>query len=328
MMLSRYSRLSLSVCLVLFFSPPIHAQDFPLDEYETHVKRYLSSLENLAVDFTRTDYALDGSLTLRDEFSLISIPGHFRVKVIERTTYKDGRERLKTQWILLRPDGYFEITEKAEGQFLLKEIRKEITSPLLVDAMTALNTLLMPICSYQHPTNRLIRGDLKPTLSAEVMDFHRHSGEAGPAVTFRTRDGHGTESEFELNDRWLVTGLRIKTTPPEFGLKREITYIQIGERLLPSRITLERSEVSGQPKTPPYVAEFRNYKVYHGSMPEFGLAQFGIPDPSSAYQPVSSRWYLWFIGIAVVSLAIGGFFWYRVQRRKKMTPVADSAKGK
>ena len=50
---------------------------------------------------------------------------------------------------------------------------------------------------------------------------------------------------------------------------------------------------------------------------EFTLSAFGLPEPKGVvWERGSSRWYLWFIAFAVVCLAIGTFFWRRVQQRR------------
>lgn len=52
---------------------------------------------------------------------------------------------------------------------------------------------------------------------------------------------------------------------------------------------------------------------------EFRLSAFGFPEPQGIRWENGSRWYLWFIIAAGVSLVAGGYFRYRVQRRKEGT---------
>ncbi len=49
---------------------------------------------------------------------------------------------------------------------------------------------------------------------------------------------------------------------------------------------------------------------------EFTLSAFGFPDPKGMELPKPSRWYLWFIGGAVTSLALGLYLRSRLKRRK------------
>lgn len=58
---------------------------------------------------------------------------------------------------------------------------------------------------------------------------------------------------------------------------------------------------------------------------EFTLSAFGIKEPRGM-PPVGggSRWYLWFIVVAILSLGVGGFFWRRVQRRNLATAQAPT----
>lgn len=313
---------ALSGILLLSLSPRTCAQTFPLKEYEVRVNHYLASLENLAFDVTTTDHALDGSVTIQTDYAVISIPGHFRVKATQRFTEKGGRKTSKTQWVLLRPDGYYVIEEKAEGQFVLKEMGKA-SSPLIVDgaALSALSVLTRPVCDGRLSLLHLLRGDFaKDGHVRKAIAFRKHSGNTGTASTLRAAlgvTGDLGEAEYELDDGWLI---RRSTTTSRRDAGRwkttEITYTQLGERTLPSRVTDKLSiDVS---KLPSPVMEYRNYRVYNGSPRDFSLTQFGLPEPmgaSSIYQP-QSRWYLWFLALAASSFVFGGYLWHRGRRRK------------
>jgi hypothetical protein len=117
-------------------------EDFPLEEYETHVRQFLASLEGLAFHISVTDQTLDGKTTIRDECDVISIPKHFRVKWVTRVTENEHLVRSRSEWVLLRPDAYYEIGEKAEGQFWLKGRQKGVKSPLAVETNTPLNFMI------------------------------------------------------------------------------------------------------------------------------------------------------------------------------------------
>lgn len=314
---SRWFDGCLAVGLTLFFLPQTRAGGFPLREYEAHVTRYVSSLEGLAVEFTATDYALDGKpASSLAEVSLISMAGHFRVKEIRRTRFEDGTESSTTTWILLRPDGYYEITEKAPGQFLLTGAEKHVTSPLLLGRTSALSRLMMPLTTTSYPIHALIRGDYKTTHSFKPSDFKRHPKNSVLALSFKgtlLSNGRRAEAEAELNQHWLITKLILKGG---HQIKREISYTRLGERVLPERIAVE---VTGPAlrKVPVAVTEFRNYRVYEGSPSDFSLNQFGLPEVFSTYQ-AGSRWYLWFIAFGLLALALAYWFRRRVQRAKLM----------
>ena len=49
---------------------------------------------------------------------------------------------------------------------------------------------------------------------------------------------------------------------------------------------------------------------------EFYISAFGLPEPMGITVPGPSRWYLWFMAIAAVSLALGWFLWRNLQQRK------------
>lgn len=51
---------------------------------------------------------------------------------------------------------------------------------------------------------------------------------------------------------------------------------------------------------------------------DFRLSAFGFPEPHGITWDDGPRWYLWFIAAAVVCLAVGAYFRYRVHRRQKM----------
>lgn len=60
---------------------------------------------------------------------------------------------------------------------------------------------------------------------------------------------------------------------------------------------------------------------YNGAVrdEEFRLSAYGLPEPQGVLWETSSRWYLWFIALALVCLAVGGFLWRRVRRHRLMT---------
>jgi len=324
----RYVMLFLAAILESCLCGPSRAEDFPLVEYETHVARYLASIENIAVDFTATDQAFDGSVTFFDEYSLISITGNFRAKNTTRVTSKIDGQYSKIEWFVLRPDGHFIVSEKAEGQFLLKAMQKEITSPLLTERTTPVYLLMRPLHAGHYPINRLIRGEMKKTHSVNPKNFQRHSGKKDASFTFQSdnvTNGMKSETHYELNDRWLVTRVVIKSQGTGEQLKQEITYTMLGERLLPERVTTQIFEKSGRPAAPPAKLEFTNYRVYNGRLAEFSLAQFGLPETSSKYRG-GSYWYLWFIAFAFISLGVGWYFRRRMTSGKP-APGPNSATG-
>ncbi len=62
---------------------------------------------------------------------------------------------------------------------------------------------------------------------------------------------------------------------------------------------------------------------------EFTLSAFGLPEPMGVPRVGRSgpRWYLWFMGLAILSLAIGAFLWRRVQRRNLADAQPPSSSG-
>src|SRR5205823_13318918 len=126
------------------------------------VDLYPASLENLAVECTVTDQTLDGTSTFRRDHSLISIPKHFRVRSTIRKTAQGAATTTRTEWTLLRPDGYYKITDKGEGQFLLHSRQRHVTSLLLVDeAGSPIGTLLGPVCRRDTPLGQLLQGRIR-----------------------------------------------------------------------------------------------------------------------------------------------------------------------
>lgn len=304
----------LPVFCVLFFVAISRAEVFSLDEYGSHVRNYLVSLENLAFDISTTDHTFDGRTTFQEECSVITIPGHFRVKTTGRARDKDGNETSQTTWELLRPDGYFVIWEKAEGQYVLKHMDPSVNSPLLLDPTPGFQELLNPVSSMGRPIIRFLGGGFGKTFFGNATAFRRHPN----AFTLRVSNfinGGTSETEHELNERWLIRRSTISSEGRK--LTCEITYTTYGDRLLPSRIKTQRFDPLGQSTTPGYLAEFKNYTDYEGTPRDFSLSQFGLPEPKGASSIYSSnsRWYLWLTGFAITALAVGAVLRWHVKRR-------------
>jgi hypothetical protein len=299
--------LIISVIGALALEGQAGAEGFPLQEYDTFVSRYVGWLENLAVDIIVKSGATDGSATSEVEASAVSIPGHFRTKIAWTQKHKNGRENKTTTWELLQPDGYYKIDENAAGKFLLKEMRKNISSPLLVEYQSSpIDWLLRPVNLNAEPINKLIRAGQLYDLTFERRLTMALRGKKGKA-----------EVQFEFNEHWLVTALKLEVREKAFRRKTDITYTNLGDRVLPARITTH-IEGAGVLPGPPSVIEFHNYRHYNGSHADFSLSQFGLPEPvgsSSAYQG-GSRWYVWFIAVAAAALLVGAYFWRRVKKRK------------
>jgi len=310
---SRLAALFLPMWFALFSSRGVEGQVFPLDEYDTHVRNYLASLENLAFDIAVTNQTLDGEMRFEDDSSVVTMPGHFRVKTTTRIRDKDSVET-RTEWELLRPDGFFLIRETPEGKHLLKEIDLSITSPLSLDPTPGIGVLLNPITNTQYPLIRLLRGGMRKTHVVNPTSFSKRAATSDTPYTLRVSNsinGNRSDAEIRLNERWLIKSSKL--TSDNLELTRDIAYTEFGERLLPSRITIKRAGASG----PGFVAEFRNYKAYQGSLPDFSLTQFGLPEPrgaSSMYQ-AGSRWYLWLTGLALAALGIGAVLRWHAKKR-------------
>ena len=52
---------------------------------------------------------------------------------------------------------------------------------------------------------------------------------------------------------------------------------------------------------------------------EFRLSYYDIPEPEGIVWPAPSRWYLWFIGAALLSLSIGFYLFRRMRRSEKVS---------
>lgn len=70
-----------------------------------------------------------------------------------------------------------------------------------------------------------------------------------------------------------------------------------------------------EPKTLPDGGIVREYTISDDVPDErdFMLSTFGIPEPPDVVSPTRSRWYLWLIGAAIVSLSAA--LWYRRRAR-------------
>ena len=68
------------------------------------------------------------------------------------------------------------------------------------------------------------------------------------------------------------------------------------------------------------------YELHERNVPEreFRLTWYGFQDPPGVPSAPGSRWYLWFIGAAVVSLGIGWYLFRRL-RKPRVSPAAKPA---
>jgi hypothetical protein len=67
---------------------------------------------------------------------------------------------------------------------------------------------------------------------------------------------------------------------------------------VPLAISLKRIERDGSVRQPGFGALFRNYRAYQGRPVDFGLAQFGLPEPIGAppiYESRGWRWHWWLL---------------------------------
>ena len=98
---------------------------------------------------------------------------------------------------------------------------------------------------------------------------------------------------------------------------RKISYTTVVNRTLPLRISAEQFDPSNPVKIPAAVTTFHNFKTFNGSPADFSMAHFGLPEPGrpTTNPQMTSRWYLWFLLGAAVSLVAGIFFWHRAKRQ-------------
>lgn len=80
-------------------------------------------------------------------------------------------------------------------------------------------------------------------------------------------------------------------------------------------------QVSVRRKIPSKNREFETTQTYEleerdVAETEFRLSAFGFREPPGVPIPAGTRWYLWFMGIAAVSLVLGWFLWRNLQQRK------------
>lgn len=318
----RFLTLACLVLLDLGTMPRVRAGDFPLHEYSTAVDRYVSSLDDLSVEYSDEDRTADGSLVFHREHSLLSIPGHMRVKTVQHVTRQGAPVSARTEWSLLRPDGFYVISEKAEGQFVLKSWQQTVTSPLDVGADSPIQILTAPVCRASYPLVRLIRKQV-PGHVVNLTDFRRvENGDA--MYECRSADevnGGRAETRYEMNADWLLTRYTMAGITEERRVSYEFAYTILDGRRLPARITARPLDKSGIAR-PGFEAVFRNYQRAQAQPADFSLAQFGLPESLNYKAPSGSshqRRYFVVAALLFVVLAVG--FRY-LARRRRAAPVS------
>lgn len=267
----------LTLFWLFFCSCQCRAEEFPLNEYQLHVNRYISSLANISVDFVELNVTLDGSRRTETEYSLISIPNYFRVKSTMKTSEKRTEAAPLNLGELLRPDGHYLMSQLPNKGFLLRNRERGITSVSRVESGSGLRFLLLPLSRAFIPIQDLLLGQVSGH-KLQSSDFHRGGTNDAPKYTFQTRDeinGGTSETSYELNSDWLVTRCTISSRPPGKKREDEISYIMFEGRQLPAKYT---SKIAGSARDFTYQVDFRNYKVFEGQPADFSLAHFGLPE--------------------------------------------------
>ncbi len=183
------------------------------------------------------------------------------------------------------PDGYFTVRENQPDRFSLERMEK-FSGVLIDEGGTPLGELMDPIgvlggLSLLHVMN----GKLHQTHVYKVISLKRHGRPKGYTLNVSCWvNGYEADKEIDFNDRWLITRETGVSTNKEIkGLRvvREISYTTFDERILPLHITIKRFDPSVQVNSPPFVADFKNYRRFKGSPVDFSLAQFGLPEPGA-----------------------------------------------
>lgn len=295
------SRLAILVVAGVAMPTLAVADPFPLKDYEQEVARYVSSLANLSVEFTDGGGA-DEATRERNQYSFISIPGHFRVKTTKTVTTPGKVVKTSIRWEILRPDGYFVIKEEPENRFLLVKHTSEITSPKLLPIDSGISPFMMPISRAWFPIDRTIRGEVAGfTITAK--DFERIVSDGVATLQFKSIDqvhGNREETSYTLNSDWLVTRNGIDTFGSDDTKRIDtIEYVLFEGRLLPKSIITSVSS-RGKPEAVGYRVDFGDYSRYDGGPEQFSLAQFGLPDERETGLRRPSRVWFWRLQAATV----------------------------
>ncbi len=114
---------------------------------------------------------------------------------------------------------------------------------------------------------------------------------------------------FSRFDARMDMGGRIVTAVCQFQYKEGSGKFPILER------TTQRMKDPAQDYDAVMIDEF-DLKEADPAESEFRLSAFGFPEPKGVVWEEPSRWYLWFIGLALCAAATGWYFQRRARRRK------------
>jgi hypothetical protein len=306
------------------------------NEYEPHAMQQVNFYTNTRLKFktTRenpggTGFIILGEGKLHGNSYLLDVT----TNTLEKS--KNGQDTNATRIIEGRNPRYqFTLAPKEENAYLLTELTiPDSAKP------SAMCFLTFPFADYRYSKQPFL--DMAKDETVEFLDLQECTWEKRSAKKLRVRlsarYGTGKGKSFELNvnfyfspaDRWICYGSECCETKKTSLIRREIYYYATDEEKshpIPTRIEEWVIELDN-PKNSRRMSfteinAFENVRPFH--VTEFTLSAFGLPEPEGIVWEKPIRWYLWFIGAAVVSLVIG---WYFFRRMKKPTisPAPKSA---
>ncbi|MBI2805188.1 MAG: hypothetical protein HYX68_09450 [Planctomycetes bacterium] len=128
--------------------------------------------------------------------------------------------------------------------------------------------------------------------------------------------------EFDPNNAWVMQGFQLTAANGTVvTLKKEFTTSGDGYRpCIRWEVKSENSRENSKNvrRTSYEIIDARNHRSA-----QFYVSAFGLPEPAGVSAPIS-RWYLWFIGIAAVSLIVGFYLLRRSKRPSATMPASGS----
>jgi hypothetical protein len=166
---------------------------------------------------------------------------------------------------------------------------------------------------FSYLRHALLAIEKSPKYTLRGLQFDNARGLLRFDITFP--EGRGQERIYlDPSQDWRVVERSVET-PNASGTDR-FTYGEVvGGLTFPTGGQgLLSYKVAGAPPNLQMTTRVVSIKPTDKTPNDFRLTAFGLPEPKGVPLPRTSRWYLWFIALGVLSLGVGGYFRHRLRR--------------
>lgn len=314
---------ALSFCLILLPIPSLRADDKAVrdafkTQYEPHAKDLWEYYSNFAAKIVSTQFFPKG----KDDIETVEVTCSGRFFLL-----KARNERRVGATFVEGMNSRYGLTLEQKGgtDFVVREVNLlqpgERGGPCFLTAPAA-----SPLFGKQ-PYLELTRDDTIRFVSFEDSPWQGKSAkklqiryDRPPQKNIRKPVAVDVSYFFSPQEGWICRGMRFQAVgQPQPDREDVFFYEQRANSRFPPLKRLEtwmRNSKGTRLTSTTDINEFEHHKPFPET--DFTLTAFGLPEPYGVVWTKPTPWYLWFIGLAVVFLALGWVFRRRVRRRAAM----------